>query len=81
MSTYSEAYQDKFKRKDCPCILDCGIEVTRDYFIRICKRDNYTSCQHFAKRYGELQEPIKWLQKQAIEQTRNTIPDTLASVE
>jgi hypothetical protein len=81
MSTYSEAYQDIFKRKDCPYILDCGIEVTKDYFIRMCKRDNYTSCQHFAKRCGELKIPMSWLQRQAIEQVQVREPDILTDIE
>ncbi len=81
MSTYSEAYQEKFKLKDCPCILDCGVEVTHDFFTRMCKRDNYTSCQHFAKRFGELKFPMTWLQKQAIEQNSDPTPENLPSIQ
>ena len=77
MSTYSEAYQEKFKLKDCPCLLDCGIEITQDYFTRMCKKDNYTACLHFAKRFGELKAPMSWLQRQAVEQMRVPEPDIM----
>ena len=80
MSTYSEAYQEKFKRKDCPFILNCEIEVTHDFFTRMCKRDNYTGCQHFAKRFGELKVPMSWLQKHAIEQMRDPEQDIMTDI-
>ena len=81
MSTYSEAYKEKFKLKDCPCLMECDMEVTQDFFTRMCKRDNYTGCQHFAKRFGELHAPMSWLQRQAIEQMRASEPDTVTDTE
>ena len=72
VSTFSEAFQEKFERKDCPFIFDCDIEVTKDFFSRVCKTPAYTNCHHFAKRVGELKVPLTWLQKVAIDQARVT---------
>ncbi|MBM3291212.1 hypothetical protein FJY84_00875 [Candidatus Bathyarchaeota archaeon] len=72
MSTLSEALQEKFGRKDCPFIFDCDVQVTKDFFSRVCKTPAYTNCHHFAKRVGELQLPMTWLQKIAIDQARVT---------
>ena len=70
MSTFSEAYQEKFGRNDCPYIFDCDVPTTKDFFMRVCKTPAYTNCHNFAKRVGELQLPLTWLQKMAIDQAR-----------
>jgi len=70
VSTFSEAYQEKFGRKDCPYIFDCDTPTTKDFFTRVCKTPAYTNCHNFAKRVGELQLPLTWLQKMAIDQER-----------
>lgn len=70
MSTFSEAFQEKFGRRDCPFLFECDVQVTKDFFARVCKTPVYTNCHHFAKRVGELQLPITWLQKMAIDQAR-----------
>jgi hypothetical protein len=70
LSTFSEAFQEKFERKDCPFIFDCDVEITKDFFSRVCKTPAYPNCHHFAKRVGELQVPMTWLQKLAIDQAR-----------
>jgi hypothetical protein len=70
LSTFSEVFQEKFGRKDCPFIFDCDIEITKDFFSRVCKTLAYTNCNHFAKRVGELKVPMSWLQKLAIDQAR-----------
>ena len=70
MSTSSEAFQEKFGRRDCPFIFDCNVEITKDFFSRVCKTPAYPNCHHFAKRVNELQVPMTWLQKLAIDQAR-----------
>jgi len=70
VSTFSEALQERFGRKDCPFIFDCDVQITKDFFTRVCKTPAYTNCHHFAKRVGELQLPLAWLQKMAIDQAR-----------
>ena len=70
VSTFSEAFQEKFGRKDCPFIFDCDIEITKDFFSRVCKTPAYPNCHHFAKRVGELHVPMTWLQRIAIDQAR-----------
>jgi hypothetical protein len=70
LSTFSEAFQEKFGRKDCPFIFDCNVEITKDFFGRVCETPAYPNCHHFAKRVGELQVPMTWLQKLAIDQAR-----------
>lgn len=70
MATLSEAIQQKLRRKDCPFLHDCGVQVTKDYFTRICNSAAYINCHHFAKRVGELRRPMTWLQKLAVDQAR-----------
>jgi hypothetical protein len=72
LSTLSEALQEKFGRKDCPFIFDCDVQVTKDFFSRVCKTPAYPNCHNFARRVGELQFPMTWLQKIAIDQARVT---------
>jgi hypothetical protein len=70
MSTFSEAFQKKLQKKSCPYLQDCSINVTKDFFTRICKTTSYLNCHHFAKRMGELKTPISWLQKIAVDQAK-----------
>jgi len=70
LSTFSEAYKERFGRKDCPFIFECDVEVTKDFFARVCKTTAYTNCHNYAKRVGELQVPLTWLQKLAIDQAK-----------
>ena len=70
MSTLSEAMQEKFNRKDCPFLQDCDVPVTKDFFSRVCKAPGYLNCHHFAKRMDELQTPMSWLQKLAVDQAK-----------
>jgi len=70
VSTFSEAFQEKFGRRDCPFIFDCNVEITKDFFSRVCKTPAYPNCHHFAKRVNELQVPMTWLQKLAIDQAK-----------
>jgi hypothetical protein len=65
-TTRSEAFQRITDRKDCPSLLECVSEVTRDYFKRICDTRGYVRCHHYARRMGELMPPMMWLQRQAM---------------
>jgi hypothetical protein len=65
-TTRSEAFQRITDRKDCPSLLECASEVTRDYFKRICGTRGYVRCHHYARRMGELMPPMMWLQRQAM---------------
>lgn len=70
MSTFSEALQEKFERKSCPFLYDCDVPVTKDFFMRICKTPGYVNCHHYAKRAGELEKPMTWLQRIAIDEAK-----------
>jgi len=70
MRTLSEAFQKKLNQKDCPYIRDCGVQITKDFFTRICNTSAYLNCHHFAKRVGELRCPMAWLQKLAVDQAK-----------
>jgi len=65
-TTRSEAIQRITDRKDCPSLLECESEVTKDYFKRICGTKGYVRCHHYARRMGELMSPMTWLQRQAM---------------
>jgi len=62
--------QEKFNKKDCPFLNDCGVAVTKDFFSRVCKTPGYLNCHHFARRMDELQTPMTWLQKLAVDQAK-----------
>jgi hypothetical protein len=70
MVTLSETFQKKLNRKDCPYLHDCGVNVTKDFFIRICNSVAYLNCHHFARKVNELKTPIEWLQKMAVDQAK-----------
>ena len=70
MTTLSEAFQKKLRKKDCPYLQDCEVRVTKDFFARICNATAYINCHHFAKRVGELRTPMSWLQKLAVDQAK-----------
>ena len=70
MGTLSEAIQKLLNKNDCPFLEDCSVAVTKDFFSRICKSPAYLTCQHFAERMNELQTPITWLQKFAVDQAK-----------
>ena len=79
VSLLSEAIQEKFNKKDCPFIHDCDIPITKDFFTRVCKSPAYINCHHFAKRMDELQTPITWLQKLAVDQAKMMTNDIEAT--
>ncbi len=79
MSTLSEAMQEKFNRKDCPFLNDCGVPVTKDFFSRVCKTPGYLNCHHFARRMDELATPMTWLQKLAVNQDKMMSADIEAT--
>ena len=66
----SETLQRALDIESCPHLTDCSISVTKDYFGRICISKGFKKCHHFARRVGELKEPISWLQKFAIDQDK-----------
>ena len=70
MSTLSETLQQKLGRRDCPYIHECDVQVTRDYFTRVCNTTAYVNCHTYAKMVGELKTPMLWLQKLAIDQAK-----------
>jgi len=70
VSTLSEAIQEKFNKKDCPFMHECNMPVTKDFFTRVCKTPAYVNCHYFAKLMNELQTPITWLQKLAVDQAK-----------
>ncbi|MBM3292040.1 hypothetical protein FJY84_05125 [Candidatus Bathyarchaeota archaeon] len=69
MSTLSETFQEVFKKRECPFLMKCDVEVVKHFFNQICKSQNYKNCINFAKRTGELHAPIYWLQKYAIDES------------
>lgn len=53
--------------KDCPFLLECNNEVTKNFYQRICNTNNYNNCHHYARRLGILMTPMAWLQKKAVQ--------------
>lgn len=66
MTTRSEAMQRLLQKRECPYLLDCEFPITRNFFSHICNSDSYIKCHCFAKRVGELQRPMLWLQELAV---------------
>jgi hypothetical protein len=71
--TLSEVFQEKLGIKECPFILSCDVEVVKGFFGQVCKTPNYTNCNYFARRMGELRVPLVWLQRYAVSHTGNEI--------
>jgi hypothetical protein len=57
----------------CPYLRDCNQRVPRFYFINICNSGVFNKCQHYAKRAGELNTPLFWLQRHAVEESKKRI--------
>ena len=67
VESFYDSLRELSEEKCCPFLKSCTIDLTRDYFLKICNTNGYASCHHFAKRIGELRPPICWLQKIAVE--------------
>lgn len=67
VESFYESLRELSEEKYCPFLKSCSVDLTRDYFLKICNTNSYASCHHFAKRLGELRTPIGWLQKIAVE--------------
>ena len=70
LKTRSEAFQQVFQKKDCPYLQYCNVPITKDFFSRICNSNYFFKCHHFARKVGELNTPIIWLQTLAIQDSR-----------
>lgn len=68
ISTRSEAIQQALKKGDCPYLLVCEALITKNFFDHICNSTSYPNCHHFANRVGELNAPMVWLQKIAVQE-------------
>jgi len=66
MTTRSEAIQRVLGKDSCPYLLVCDVQITKNFFRRICNSSNYVNCQHFARKVGELNNPMIWVQKMAV---------------
>ncbi len=53
-------------RQECPSLLECEAAVTHDFFKRICNARRYVRCHHHARKMGELEAPMAWLQRLAM---------------
>lgn len=76
MATRSEALQQVLHRGDCPYLLDCGVPVTKNFFNHLCNSARYTDCHHYARRAGEIQAPLVWLQKLAMHEEGRNAPQS-----
>jgi len=65
--TESDSLHTFNKTKDCPFLLECNTEVTKNFYQRICNTNNYNNCHHYARKLGELMTPMAWLQKKAVQ--------------
>lgn len=64
-------YEEKHLRgRHCPFLKGCEHTVTKHYFLHICDTSIYTRCQHYAIRAGELNTPLGWLQKLAVDEAK-----------
>ena len=46
------------------------VQITKDFFSRICNSPAYVNRHHFAKKVNELKTPMSWLQKIAVDQAK-----------
>jgi hypothetical protein len=57
------------KEKGCPYLKNCSNKVPQMFFKQICNSEAYNNCRHYASKAGELQKPLFWLQKLAVEES------------
>lgn len=65
--SHYKAQNELSDKNYCPFFKTCSVQITRDYFNRVCNTNGYLNCHHFSKRLGELKTPIGWLQRIAVE--------------
>lgn len=70
----SETVKEFGDGRYCPFVTSCAVDLTKDYFVKVCNGSGYVSCHHFAKRIGELRRPMNWLQKLAVERALTSEP-------
>ncbi|UCD45129.1 MAG: hypothetical protein JSV27_01065 [Candidatus Bathyarchaeota archaeon] len=70
VTTRSEAIQRVLSKENCECLFGCDVSVTKNFFARICNSTSYPNCHHFARKMGELKAPIDWLQKMAVQKSK-----------
>lgn len=61
---------------NCPYLKSCDENVTRYHFKSFCDTSRFHVCFYHARRAGELNTPIRWLQKMAVEAAIEEIRDT-----
>ena len=61
--------------QECPSLLECETAVTHDYFKRICGTRGYIRCHHHARKMGELETPMAWLQRLAMNVALENVED------
>lgn len=71
IESYYEALKEFGGKNCCPFLKTCSVQITKEYFLRVCNTNAYMNCHHLAKRIGELKTPIGWLQKIAVENDAN----------
>jgi len=54
-------------KKSCPFLKNCTNKIPQMFFKQICNSEAYGNCRHYASKAGELQKPIYWLQRLAVE--------------
>jgi hypothetical protein len=70
VTTRSEAIQRVLSKENCECLFGCDVSVTKNFFSRICNSTSYPNCHHFARKMGELKAPMDWLQKMAVQKSK-----------
>jgi len=65
----NKSQSEPIKTEGCPYLTrsgGCDIQITKNYFIRLCTKSTYINCHYYNKKRDELKTPIGWLQSEAI---------------
>jgi len=68
--------EEEWSACSCPYLKGCDEHITRYHFNNFCDTGRFHVCFHYAKSAGELNIPITWLQKMAVEAAKEEIRDT-----
>lgn len=54
----------------CPDLKTCPHPMPEGFFREICNTAKHVNCMHYALKYGTAKRPMHWLQKAAVQASK-----------
>ena len=61
--------------QSCPDFKTCESRITKDFFDRICNKEQFKKCHFFATRHGDVKTPVDWLVSVAVQDSHVSVVD------